>query len=566
MSSGKFRFESAGIGELLHRGRLVVPANQRPYAWDAPHVTALLQDLWEAIENDEEDYFLGTVVLIQNGKETPSIADGQQRIVTTSILLARIRDRQQKLGRQNRADAIETGYLRDIDIDTEERVPRIRLNIEDHEFFVSHVLNRTDGSPSDLPVKMRASNKRLLKASQIIASFLNDICKQSKDESELLNKWVKFIREGASVVIVTAEDEIGAFRMFETLNDRGLKAGAADILKNYLFSKADSRLVEAQMLWNNITGAIDALGDDENERLVTYLRHFWVLTHGPTKERELAKGIKFEITGETKALTFLSSASAAVETYVSLWSSKHPIWASHKSATRHSVDTISNHLRVEQIRPLMFAVALRFDPEEAEKAFRLFVSWSVRFLIFGGRGGMLDEQYSRRAEEVGTGRITKARELRDAMSRYVPTDAEFEAAFATARVSRANFARYYLRAIEKSTKDDPQPEYVANEEADQVSLDHVLPLTPGDDWDTSEDEAEAVQKMLGNMVLLRANQNREIGNKGFSARKATYGNSGYNITRMVSEYPSWGPDEIRDRQARLAKLAVATWPLNFGNS
>ena len=161
----------------------------------------------------------------------------------------------------------------------------------------------------------------------------------------------------------------------------------------------------------------------------------------PTKERELAKAIRTEITGETKTLTFLAAASTAVEAYVALWSSKHTFWTRHRASTRHSVDTIANHLRVEQIRPLMFAVALEFDPVEAEKAFRLFVSWSVRFLIYGGRGGMLDEQYSRRAQEVGTGRITKARELRDAMERYVPSDAEFEAAFATARVSRAHLAR-----------------------------------------------------------------------------------------------------------------------------
>ena len=231
------------------------------------------------------------------------------------------------------------------------------------------------------------------------------------------------------------------FRMFETLNDRGLKAGAADILKNYFFSKADARLIEAQTYWGAITSSIESLSEDEDERLVTFLRHFWVIRNGPTKERELAKAIRTEITGETKTLTFLAAASTAVEAYVALWSSKHTFWTRHRASTRHSVDTIANHLRVEQIRPLMFAVALEFDPVEAEKAFRLFVSWSVRFLIYGGRGGMLDEQYSRRAQEVGTGRITKARELRDAMERYVPSDAEFEAAFATARVSRAHLAR-----------------------------------------------------------------------------------------------------------------------------
>src|SRR5215217_8133656 len=103
MAAGAFDFESLGIGNLLRKTRLQVPANQRPYAWDEVHVRTLLEDLNDAIQRDDDDYFLGTIVLVQKGKETPSIADGQQRLATTSILLARIRDRQAALGRDRRA-------------------------------------------------------------------------------------------------------------------------------------------------------------------------------------------------------------------------------------------------------------------------------------------------------------------------------------------------------------------------------------------------------------------------------------------------------------------------------
>jgi hypothetical protein len=565
MASEKFLFDSFGIGELLRRGSLVVPPNQRPYMWGDRQVENLLFDFNQAIQDDEEDYFLGTIVLVKKGKDHPSIVDGQQRIATTSILLARIRDLQEELGRHGRADGIERGFLRDTDMDTEELVSRVRLNVEDHDFFVSYIL-ATPSERKRAGRQLRASNQRLARASETIDKFLRDLLKSIKPESrsDYLQRWVNFIKDSASVVVVTAPDEVGAFRMFETLNDRGLKAGAADILKNYFFSKAGDRLNEAQNYWSYITSSIEGLADDDDERLVTYLRHFWILSNGPTKERELANAIRREVAGETRTLSFLASASDAVSSYVALWSSKHPFWAQHRSGTRNAVDTIANHLRVEQIRPLMFAVALRFDPIEAEKAFRLFVSWSVRFLIYGGRGGMLDEQYSRRAAEVGTGKITKARELREAMAKYVPTDAEFGQAFATARVSRAHLARYYLRAIDKFTKEDPQPEFVANEDVEQITLDHVLPLTRSEDWQINDHEAEAVQKMLGNLVLLRENQNRSIGNAPFARRREAYAQSGYNVTRMVAEYDSWGPDEIRGRQEELAELAIQAWPLTLG--
>ena len=482
MATSKYQFENKGIGALLREGRLNVPPNQRSYAWEDRHVENLLQDLYEAIASDDDEYFLGTLVLIEPPKTVPSIADGQQRLATTTILLARIRDRLFQLKREAGARAIDNDFLRNIDMETEELQPRLTLNLEDNDYFKSRILSSPSDSDFDPNARkqdaIRPSNKRLFRASELIEEFIDDLLKPIRHENYpgTLVRWVKFLENSTSVVVVRVADEIGAYQIFETLNDRGLRASQADILKNYFFSKSGARLPEAQLMWNAITTAIETLGDDENDRLVTYIRHYWVMTHGPTKDRELAAQIKDEITGETKTLQFLRDISVAVQDYIALWSSRHPKWATYTLSNRQSVETIASHLRVQQIRPLLFAVARYFTPEEAEKAFRLFVSWSVRFLIFGGRGGMLDTQYSLRAQDVGTKRITKARELRDAMKDYVPTDAEFEEAFATARVSRPHLARYYLRAIDKTIKSDPQPEFVANEEADQITLEHILPF------------------------------------------------------------------------------------------
>ncbi|QQP88693.2 DUF262 domain-containing protein [Skermanella sp. TT6] len=571
MPGSKFVFKDMGLGLLLKQGRLVVPANQRPYAWEDKHVLDLFRDLHETITNDEDEYFLGTVVLIQTGNEIPSIADGQQRIATTTVLLCRIRDKLLTLGRDGRARSIDDTYLRNIDMETENIVPRISLNIEDNDYFIQHILPSPKDDGYDILARrtsaVRPSNERLLTASRLAEEFIEDILKPLRQEShaDYLAKWVKFIENNATVVVVYVPDEIGAFRIFETLNDRGLKASQADILKNFLFSKAGSRLEEAKMMWNTTTSVVESISDDANERLVTYIRHLLVLWHGPTKERELADRVKKTITGQTKAIDFLSNSSTSAIDYAALWSSTHPKWNSYKASTSQYVHTINEHLKVEQIRPLMFAVARHFDPVETDKAFRLFVSWSVRFLIFGGRGGMLDLQYSLRAQDVGTKKITKARELREAMKKYVPTDKEFEDAFATARVSREHLARYYLRAMENKIKEDPQPEYVANEDKSQINLEHVLPMNPGPDWGIDSEVAQSAQKMLGNMVLLQARKNKGIGNSGFSEKKATLAESGYYLTRMVAQYDEWGIDQIRARQAELAKTAVQTWSLDFAD-
>src|SRR5829696_5223939 len=101
MAGSGFRFDDVGIGKLLQQGRLLVPPNQRSYAWREKHVRYLLQDLNEAVyKGDGAAYFLGTIVLIQKSTETPAIVDGQQRLATTTILLARIRDELLNLNRE----------------------------------------------------------------------------------------------------------------------------------------------------------------------------------------------------------------------------------------------------------------------------------------------------------------------------------------------------------------------------------------------------------------------------------------------------------------------------------
>ena len=445
-----FQFENKGIGKLLRQGRLDVPPNQRSYAWGETHIRNLLQDLNEAITQGAkgDEYFLGTIVLIGREGEAPSIVDGQQRIATVTILLARIRDHLNSINREPVGSYIEETFLSNIDIKSEARVPRIKLNLEDNEFFKTQILPKQvpdielkaakEKKRTGTPSLTRPSNRRLIRASTMAREFVSDVIKHLPVDAQAdqLIRWVEFIENNAAVLVVTVPDDVSAFRMFETLNDRGLKASQADILKNYFFSKAGERYPEAQLDWSELSNIVHSLsGDDGDEdspdraggRLVTYVRHLWVTTHGPTKERELAAKIRAEITNESRTMQFLNDGSKAAQDYAAFCPARHPKWADYKPSTKKYIDTMAEHLRVKQIRPLMFAVARHFDPEEADKAFRLFVSWSVRFLIIGGRGGMLDTQYSLRAKDVGTKQITQASQLREAMKSYVPSDAEFEA-------------------------------------------------------------------------------------------------------------------------------------------
>jgi hypothetical protein len=117
-------------------------------------------------------------------------------------------------------------------------------------------------------------------------------------------------------------------------------------------------------------------------------------------------------------------------------------------------------------------------------------------------------------------------------------------------------ARYYLRALEKTAKGINQPEYVANEDVSDINLEHVLPLNPDASWNIDQDAAQVSRKLLGNMVLLKSNQNRDLGNGPFSDKRAIFSKSGYDLTKETGKSQAWGLAEIIARQARLAKLAV----------
>ena len=123
--------------------------------------------------------------------------------------------------------------------------------------------------------------------------------------------------------------------------------------------------------------------------------------------------------------------------------------------------------------------------------------------------------------------------------------------------------RYYLRALDQTLKGDPEPEYVANEDESQINLEHVLPVAPGEDWDVDEDIAEATENMLGNMVLMKARKNVDLGNKTFEEKKAAYSESSYLITNQIAEYDKWGIDEIKAKQLKMAEIAKKAWSLDF---
>ncbi|MGB7601662.1 MAG: hypothetical protein WBM24_15230 [Candidatus Sulfotelmatobacter sp.] len=94
-----------------------------------------------------------------------------------------------------------------------------------------------------------------------------------------------------------------AYVMFETLNDRGLELSKADLIKNFLLSKSKGRVHEVLNRWVAMQSSLE-VGGEEEDLVVTFIRHYWSSVHGATRERELYENIKKDIKDDaTKLLT-----------------------------------------------------------------------------------------------------------------------------------------------------------------------------------------------------------------------------------------------------------------------
>lgn len=560
----KIEYDLIGIAEILARHRLRVPPNQREYSWEEEQVLDLIQDISNALDTSRTGYFLGTIVLTQTDSDILEIADGQQRLATVTIILSQLRRYWVDSGNKYGVRAVEDCLFR-----SEPReqaiVPRLTLNLDDNLYFKNLILEDRDDRNKTVQ-GTRRSHALISGALNCVREHFEGMKRQLRADhfDSRLNDWLEYLRKEAKVVKFSVPSSANAFIMFETLNDRGLKTSQADIVKNYLFRQiGDEQGPEAQQYWSAMRGAIESVTDEDV--ILDFLRLSCCVLYGHTKEREIMDRIQSKVQGRTSAMIMLSTLKELSAYFAAILNPDHPKWAEYNPSVRRSIATL-NYLGVKQVRSLMLAVARKFDKRQTASAFKSFVSWSVRFLIMGERGSKLDEGYAGFANDVFDGEIESYSELVEAAVKnsgtsIIPGDAEFEDQFEKAKVGKSPLARYYLRSLEMTAQGLPEPEFIPNDDT-VVTLEHVLPKEPlPDEWPAiTARDVETHCARLGNLALLKAGKNSDLGNCSFEKKKPAYRDSMFVLTNQIAEMPQWTIREIEDRQIKLAELAVRTWP------
>lgn len=548
-------FERMGLGTIIKRYRLSVPPNQREYSWKEEHIETLFQDLAGAIGDDEPEYFLGTIVGVDKKPGSLEIVDGQQRLATTVIFLCEMRNYLKPL-QSIIADSITTDFLVDIDRSKKEKVTKLQLNVLDNEYFKSQITDDNPSSP-DKPSHKLIQNAFRISKEQIknIVAGLNQ-----KDHENALNKWIDFIEHKAVVILLTVDNNVNAYKMFETLNDRGLKTSQADLVKNYLFGQSGSRLSEAQHKWSLMRGALETGYDDDIT--VIFLRHILIAMRGHTRESEVFDETEKIARGASKSLAFLDNLEKLANTYVAITNPEHERWNKYPDAIRQAIKTL-NHLNIKPFQPILLAITEKFDQKEANSAMKMMISLGVRLLIASRTtSGPIEQALSNSANSIYNKTVKASKVLRKKLESIIPIDDDFKQAFENLTVSKAYLARYYLRSLEMVMKGESEPWFIPNDDKETITLEHILPEKPETNWPTfTPAEVDAYYRRLGNLTLLKAKSNSDLKSIDFATKKKVYKQSGYMLTSKISAVSEWTKEEIIKRQKDLAEYALKAWPI-----
>jgi hypothetical protein len=365
--------------------------------------------------------------------------------------------------------------------------------------------------------------------------------------------------------VITVTDELNAFKVFETLNARGVRLSASDLLKNYLFSLLSANdphhieLTSLEERWERIIGS---LGQDPFQE---FLRVFWNSRNKLTRKSDLFKTIKKSITNKEKAFDLLRGLDESAEVYAALREPENSIWSKEEQQRLAQLKMFN----VQQPLSMLLACHARFyetDREGFTKILRASAIIAFRYnVICGLHTGQQESLYNDIAVKVSTGAYALPRQAIEAMKPVYPMDEQFKLAFTKKELKTTSgrnkkVVRHIFFRLERQKSGQE-----FDEESAEYTLEHILPEHPSEEWaDPPESIQEGMLYRIGNMTLLESRANRALGNGGYEAKLAAYRQSEFQITKAIAEhYDEWNERKVESRQERLADLASAIWRIDF---
>lgn len=570
MSATNFKTENNTFRKLLGNGLTYrVPRFQRDYSWTETEWDDLWQDILGTMSpGGESSHYMGYLVLQSTDDKTFDVIDGQQRLTTLSlIVLAALKGLQRLIDggidperNKQRMEQLRQSYVGYLDPVTLVPRSKLTLNRNNDRYYQTFIVPLVARLPQH---NVKASERTLRSAFEWFDRHVDDHVEgqPATERGKAIAQLVDSMSDKLFFTVITVSDELNAYKVFETLNARGVRLSATDLLKNYLFSvlhRSDEHEVELAALEDRWEGLVGRLGA---ESLPEFLRVHWNSRNASTRQSELFKVIRSRVTTRQQVFDLLRDMEADVDTYVALTQPDTPGWP---AAWREHVGTL-RMFSVRQPFPLLLAARRGLDDADFERVLSACVTMSFRYNVIAGLHTADQERaYHAAAVGIAGGRIRDARGVLEVLRGVYVADDNFEAAFAdralrTTAARNRKIVRYVLSRLERHVG-GPAPDL----DDASITVEHVLPEHPVSGWDAfANEQHDAHVYRLGNMALLAASANRDVGNADFATKQAAYRASPIRLTaKVAADFTDWTPEAIDRRQKQLARLAKAEWRID----
>lgn len=534
-----------------------IPKFQRDYTWETEHWDDLWQDIQQLLAEEETEHYMGYLVLQTSDNKNYQIIDGQQRLTTLSIIVLTvlkclddfIKNDVEKESNQKRKDTLHNSYIGTIDPVTLITNNKLKLNRNSDDYYRNYIVLL-----KDLPIRNTNASQKHMR--ECFNWYYDRIKKRFKTGLELA-AFIDGIVDKLFFTVIKVSDQLNAFKVFETLNARGVQLSSSDLLKNYLFSIVDetkpheNEIEELEKLWSGIIGKLG------NLKFEDYLRYYWNSSHKTVSKKNLFKTIKNEIKSKEQTFSLLRDLLETVDLYIALSEPNDEFWNEFKVAKEPLIEL--KMFQIKQTNSLLISAYKNLNNEAFLKLLKATVVVSFRYNIIGGLNpNEQEEVYNSLALKINR---EKNYELKDLEKIYV-SDENFVSDFSTKQfknTTRNNrIIKYILSKIEKSKYQHDIPW-----DSDIYTIEHILPESADENWgEFTDEEVNRSVYRLGNLTLLEKKLNGDAGVLPFTEKLEIFNKSNSKLTSVISEYnDTWNEDKISSRQKQLAKEAKSIWRL-----
>ncbi|MFI2028292.1 GmrSD restriction endonuclease domain-containing protein [Streptomyces buecherae] len=544
-----------------------VPLYQRTYSWTEPQLGQLWADILEQAELLEagdraSTHFLGSVVLAPSPRNEVMfpqwlVVDGQQRLTTLSLALAAIRDHIAD-AQPDEAERIDEEYL----INKRKNGTayfRLLPTQADRPQFAAHIRGPLDNQVGVGNVGRAYDffRRKLLEAEDPAAP--RDVFRIEQAITYRL-----------TLVAVTAERGDNVHRIFESLNNTGLKLSQADLLRNYLFMRMPTRGEHVyETYWLPLQ---NSLSNDELEQLM------WLhlVLGGDDRVRRQDLYASQQQHFERREFT-----EAEIEAYIRDLYRHGALFRRLLHPEEEPDPAVRAHVRrlgtwqAQVSYPALMLLLERRERGEVgssdtARAMSYIESFLVRRMICRVPTNNLNRIFQAVPGQMplDVPVADGLRQLLSADNRFWPDDDELRE-----KIRKAPFYQYgrwhqrkmVLQRLEESYG-HPEPVDFASA---RLTIEHVLPQSAGDEWmrmlsedasdtETPEDLHARLRHTLGNLTLTAVNS--ELSNHPFERKQDLLKGSHLEMNRRIAATDRWGAREILARADDLAERAIALWP------